>query len=412
MSSPFRSLLPLAFLVLLLSPPLSPVLGETADITIRSAWSKTLAVSLAGLRADGSREAQTFLKVLRADLDRSGWLHVVDNPNASARVEGTASGGAGLGANLRIISPKDGASFWQQHAAGTPEAVRSMAHVAADEILLRLTGHRGMASAPILFVGKNGSRTDIYCCDPDGGNFRYITNDGKICLSPRWLPNRSGFLYTSFLKDFGGVYRADFTPNGAIRRTPLALYPGLNNGAVAAPNGSIAALVLSFTGNVELYVINLQSKRLTRLTRTPHANEASPDWSPDGKTLAYVSDAGHSPQIHVIHPGDREGRKLIHNLRESVAPDWALDGRLAFCGKPRGGRYGIYVASAAGAYSRVSPDDGASWEDPSWAPDSRHIVATRTAGGRRTLVILDSESGSWVQLTAKPGEWYLADWAK
>ena len=98
--------------------------------------------------------------------------------------------------------------------------------------------------------------------------------------------------------------------------------------------------------------------------------------------------------------------------RESVAPDWASDGRLAFCGKPRGGRYGIYVASSDGAYSRVSPDDGASWEDPSWAPDSRHIVATRTAGGRRTLAILDSEAGSWVQLTAKPGEWYLADWAK
>ena len=99
-------------------------------------------------------------------------------------------------------------------------------------------------------------------------------------------------------------------------------------------------------------------------------------------------------------------------VKESVAPDWSSDGRIAFCGKMRGGRYGIYVASSSGAYSRVSPDDGASWEDPSWAPDCRHIVATRTAGGRRTLVILDSETGSKVELTAKPGEWYLADWAK
>ena len=410
----FRStfLVSAALYAAIVLPQATPALAQAADITIRDRGSKSLPVSFAGLRGDGSREAQLFLQVLRADLDRSGWLRVVDNPNASARVEGFATGGGSLGANLRIIAPSGAATPWQQRAAGTPGAVRTMAHVAADEILLRITGHKGMASAPILFVGKDGSGSDIYSCDPDGGNFRRLTNDGKICLSPRWFANRSGFLYTAFLRNFGGVYRADFTPGGSLRRTTLAQFPGLNNGAVASPDGKLVALVLSYTGNVELYVMNLQSKRLTRLTKTPHANEASPAWSPDGKTIAYVSDAGRTPQIHIIHPGEREGRRLIHNLQESVAPDWAPDGRLAFCGKQRGGRYGIYVASSTGASSRVSPDDGANWEDPSWAPDGRHIVATRTAGGRRTLVILDSETGSKVELTAKPGESYLADWAK
>ena len=383
---------------------------ETPDITIRDKSSKALAVSLAGLRADPSREAQTFLKVLRADLDRSGWLRVVDNPNARVRVDGSATGAAGLAVSLRITPPNGTTSGWQR--SGSSAGTRALAHAAADEILLRLTGHKGMASAPILLVGKRGNLTDIYRCDSDGANLRNLTSEGKLCLSPRWLPGQSGFLYTSFTKGFGGVYRVDFSPNGSLRRTPFAVHPGLNNGAVASPDGKVAALVLSFSGNVELYVQNMRSGALSRLTRTPHANEASPDWSADGSMIAYVSDVGRSPQIHVLRPREKQGRKFIHNLQESVAPDWAPDGRLAFCGKPRGGRYGIYVASASGAYTRVSPEDGAVWEDPSWAPDSRHIVATRTAGGRRELVVLDSETNTWVKLTPADGEWYLADWAK
>ncbi len=395
---------PLAVLLLAATLRAAP----PAHIVIRGTAAGKEAVSLAGIRTDGSREAQTFLQVLRNDLNRSGWLQVVDG-GAAARVDGSASGGAGLSASLRITTSRGASSDWGR--SGTSADTRSIAHLAADEILLRLTGHKGMAAAPLLFVGRRGGSTDVWSCDSDGRNLRNLTNEGKLCLSPTWLPARDGFLYTSFAKGFGAVYRADFLPDGRIRRQPLATFPGLNNGAIASPDGRIAALVLSFTGNVELYVVNLQTKRLTRLTRTSHANEASPDWSPDGSQLAYVSDESGSPQIHILRPG-AASRRLVSNLQESVAPDWSPDGRIAFCGKERGARYAIYVCGPTGSWTRISPNDGADYEDPSWAPDGRHIAATRTMGGRRSLVVLDSEDGSWVNLIPESGDWYLADWAK
>ena len=379
------------------TPPRISIVGDAAAKP---------ALSIAGIRPDGSPNAQTFLRVLRNDLNRSGWFQVTDNPNAGIRVSGTVSGAAGISAGLQISSPRESGA-WRR--AGSAAEVRAAAHAAADEIVRIVTGHRGMASAPLIFVGRRGGRPDIYCCDADGENVKKLTADGALCLSPTWLPGASGFFYTTFARGFGEVFRADLTPAG-VRSRPLATYPGLNNGAVASPDGRLVALVLSFTGNVELYVMNLQSRKLTRLTRTPHANEASPDWSPDGKTLAYVSDAGRSPQLHLLSPGG-VGRRIVYNLQESVAPDWSGDGRIAFCGKSNG-RYGIYVCGVNGAWTRVSPDDGANYEDPSWAPDDRHIVATRTSGGRRTLVVLDSMGDPWVQLLTVDGEWYLADWAK
>ena len=386
------------------STPLSAATPPRITVT-KDAMSKP-AVSLAEIRADGSPDAQKFLRVLRNDLNRSGWFQVTDNPNAGIRVGGSVSGAAGISAALHVASPR-GSGSWQR--AGSSADVRAAAHAASDEIVRIATGRKGMASAPIIFVGKRGGGTDIYCCDADGEGVKKLTADGALCLSPTWLPGASGFLYTTFKRNFGEVFRADIAAGG-IRPRPLATFPGLNNGAVASPDGRLAALVLSFTGNVELYVMNLQTRKLHRLTRTPHANEASPDWSPDGKTIAYVSDAGRSPQIHLLSPGG-VGRRIVYNLQESVAPDWSSDGRIAFCGKS-GGRYGIYVCGPTGAWTCVSPNDGANYEDPSWAPDDRHIVATRTAGGRRSLVVLDSMGDPWVQLLTVDGEWYLADWAK
>lgn len=392
-------------LVALLVVLAAPLVAAPPRIVVSGAGAGKPPLSLASLRTDGSPAAREFVQVLRNDLARSGWVEPSDNPNAAMRVEGFASGGPrGVSASLRIVSPR-GTSDWRQSGE-----TRATAHAASDETVLRATGHKGMASAPLIFVGKRGGGSDIYRCDSDGHNLRQLTQDGQICLSPTWLPGRTGFLYTSFVRGFGAVYRMDFSPGSGARRSFLAKYPGLNNGAVASPDGRLAALVLSFTGNVELYVMRLDSGRLSRLTRTPHANEASPDWSPDGKTIAYVSDADRTPQIHLLSPGG-VGRRLVYNLQESVAPDWSSDGRITFCGKAAG-RYGIYVCGTNGAWTRVSPDDGASYEDPSWAPDDRHIVATRTVGGRRSLVVLDSEGDPWVNLVPAAGDWYLADWAK
>ena len=72
-------------------------------------------------------------------------------------------------------------------------------------------------------------------------------------------------------------------------RNRLAGYPGLNTGADISPNGREIALILSKDGNPELYVKNLRSGQLTRLTSSPRAAEASPSWSPDGNRIVYVS---------------------------------------------------------------------------------------------------------------------------
>lgn len=394
-------------LLVLVAPGVAVAQHRAPHIRITGQGSGKSTLTVAGVRHDGSQSALVFLKVLKDNLQRSGWFQTVEGASAGIQVTGTARGAGGMGVAVTVEWLPSGRFEWSR--SGGADDARPMALALCDEIIKRVMGRPGMASAPILMVGKRGAGTDIYACDADGGRLRRVTTDGKTCLSPTWLPNRAGFLYTSYLKGYAAIYRVALGP--PARRDLLAGFPGLNNGGVVSPDGSLAAMVLSLPGNVELYVMNLGSRRLTRLTTTAHASESSPNWSPDGTQLAYVSDAGRSPQVYTMHRDARQGKRVVFGLSESVAPDWGPDGTIAFCGR-QGGRYGIYTTQAGGAPKLVSPADGTDYEDPSWAPDARHIVCTRTAGRRRSLVILDTMGDAPVQLLSVEGDWYLADWSK
>ena len=365
------------------------------------------------VRTDGSPGAGLFMSVLKDNLRRSGWFTVSEGTGGGVRIMGTVSTSGGqCVANLTLQDARGNSYPWKKSCRPVADEVRPMAHELNDLIVERVTGKPGMASAPIIFVGKRGN-TDIWTCDADGGRLRQVTTEGALCLSPKWLPDRSGFLYTRYTGKRSGTYRATFRRGGGVSFDTLTAFPGLNAGAVPSPEGREAAMVLSVSGNVELYAMNLSSKKLNRITFTPNANEASPCWSPSGSQLAYVSDVSGAPQVYVVAKGSRNGTRAVNvrGMSESTSPDWGLDGRIAFCGR-KDGTYGIYTTRSGEMPVQVSPKDGGRYEDPSWAPDGRHIVCTRTAGGRRSLLVLDTMGDSPIELFSVSGNWYLADWAR
>ena len=397
-----------------LAPASAPAQG--ADITVtgtaQSAGKRT--VSFAALAADATPAAREFLATLRNDLAISGWFVPTDRPEASVILSGAVRGSSyGVDAavsalwNLRASSRQ-----WQR--AVPAASLRDEAHAMADEIVRAVAGKAPMASSKILCIGRRGGETDVYECDADGARLRRITSEGRLCLSPNWTPGANAFLYTSYNTGRPIAYRVDLATN---RRSPVSAFPGMNHGAALSPDGSRAAIVLSRSGTVDLYLVDPATRRLAdRLTRSK-SNEASPSWSPDGRSLVYTSDEGGVPRCYVMDLASRSPRRLVWSsaIRESVAPEWGADGRIVFCGRA-GGRYGIYVADPSGntrtaVLKPVSPADGADYEDPSWAPDGRHVVCTRTAGWRRSLVVLDTEGDPARKLFDVPGDWYLPSWS-
>ena len=372
-------------------------------------------VSLDALRGDGSDAARLFLQVLRKDLELSGWFVPTGNPGGNVSLAGSVrTSVAGLSATVTATwMAGTRTRTWSREA--TTAGVRDAAHAIADAVVSEVAGKKPMASSRILFVGRRtgASDTEIYACDADGGRPSSVTSDRSLCLSPNWNPGSNSFMYTTWATGRPTVRQVDL---GAGRYDYVSRQPGMNQGAVKNPRTGAAAIVLSRAGTVDLYLVDPATRRiLDRLTRS-RESEASPTWSPDGQSLAYVSDAGGVPRVYTMQMSDRRPRRLVYDgaIRDNVAPEWGPDGRIAFCGRP-GARYRVYVvdpSKSPAVPAAVSPDDGTDYEDPSWSPDGRHLVCTRTAGHRRFLVVLDT-LGDPPRTISMPvdGDWYLPSWS-
>jgi TolB protein len=83
-------------------------------------------------------------------------------------------------------------------------------------------------------------------------------------------------------------------------------------------------------------------------------------------------------------------------------PDWSPDGRLIAYQERINDRFQISTIRASGGTPKKLTSDGEN-EQPSWAPDGRHLVFTSSRTGVRQLWILDTESGRLRQLTKSAG---------
>ncbi len=367
-------------------------------VEVRKRGEGRLTVGLNGLIRDGSAEARMLYTVLKADLQRSGYFQIV-SVSAAFEVVGRVSSKNGMRAEVQLVQTTSPGRQLLGRVFSAPEhAVRRLAHRMTDALVMAATGRPGMASAKLAMVGNRTGSKELYVCDIDGKNLRQITNDRSIVVAPCWTPDGKNITYTSYKYGYPNVCMTG-------RRQPLASYGGLNTSGVVSPAGHHMAVILSKDGNPELYIKDMSTGALQRLTSTRHGNEASPCWSPDGSRLAYVSDISGRPQIYVASLNGAPPQRVSRSASESTNPDWGLNGRLAYCSR-QGGRYRIVVANLQERTVQVLPGDDADYEDPSWAPDGRHIVCSRMDGYRSAIYLLDTLEDRPIALKKDSGDWF------
>ena len=137
--------------------------------------------------------------------------------------------------------------------------------------------------------------------------------------------------------------------------------------------------------NNEIYVMDADGGNQENLTNHP-AYDATPDWSPDGRKIVFVStrDSGVS-QIHVMNADGKNLIRLTDGRGDKRDPTWSPDGRkIAFTVSPdfiNNWVHQIAVMDADGR-NRERLEDHAM--EPSWSPDGQQIAfASRRADAVR-----------------------------
>lgn len=283
--------------------------------------------------------------------------------------------------------------------AATPVASETVTGNTARNALLRAAdvavaktnglGLRGFFAARLAFIAERTGKKEVYVSDLFFGEAKQVTRDRALALGPRWAPDGSRVLYTSFYKSgFPDIFQIDLS---SYQRTTFVSFRGTNSGARFSPNGRQVAMILTGEGTPEVYISDAQGRQVSRKTRSD-AVKSSPCWSPDGSQLVFAMEPG--PQLYVMSVGGGAPRRLSTGFTYAAEPDWsrASPGKIA-CTIREGRRYQIAVYDfSQGRATTVSnaPFDGI---EPSWLADGRHLVYTARDKNTSVLGILDTETG-------------------
>lgn len=370
------------------------------ELVVSGSGDGKVGLNLSAFKAGSDSVSKTFVSVLQADLKRSGYFTLVSSGGQFSLSGACGSSDGRIQVDCVVHKRSTRTKLMgARYGPASAEEVRKLAHKVADDIVLKITGKPGMASARIALVSNRTGKKELYMADIDGHGMRQLTSDRSIVVGPIWVPNGKAVVYTSYKLGYPNVFVTG-------QSKPLSHYGGLNTGGAVSPDGKSMALILSKDGNPELYIKNLKSGAQTRLTATRAGNEASPCWSPDGKSIAFVSDTSGSPKIYIIPAAGGPASRLPTLGTECVAPDWGKNGWITFCARS-GGRYQIAVVDPrTKSAPRLLSTDSGDWEDPSWAPDGRHIICSRTSNHRSAIYLLDTLKDSPVALISGSGDWY------
>ena len=193
-------------------------------------------------------------------------------------------------------------------------------------------------------------------------------------------------------------------------------------GTAWSPDGKTVAFVSNISGRLNLWTVPAQGGWPTQLTVSDQ-RQARPAWSPDGKWIAYMSDHDGDEQwdIFVVSPLGGEVINLTHTPEIAEEdPQWSPDGRmLAYVVKPKtSSTFEIDVMDFATQEVRHltsgTPKERGN-VSPLWSHDGKRIAYTQVhaKGTDSDIYVVDVATAQSTRLTPHSGEqlYSVNDWS-
>ncbi|RYZ38562.1 MAG: tolB protein precursor protein [Myxococcaceae bacterium] len=226
-----------------------------------------------------------------------------------------------------------------------------------------------------------------------------------------WGPDGTWLVTESDAQGFSDVVRALPGAN-AVDTLLTHVKQGCFEPSVS-PDGTQVACVCSGDGDPEVYVYRSDGAGEPRRITTFYMEDRSPQWSPDGQWLLFVSNRERRERLYLVRPDGSDlrvlsGEGFAGDEREAAfSPD---SQRVAYVARSADGKSRLWMTKVAGG-APVALTDGAHRDDmPAWSPDGKALVFVSERDGDTDLYLMRADGSGQTRLTTAKGADWLPRW--
>jgi TolB protein len=193
--------------------------------------------------------------------------------------------------------------------------------------------------------------------------------------------------YKLFVADADG-----FNPQAVVGSPEPLLSPNWS------PDGQQLAYVSFEKGNSAIYVQNVATGQ-RRLVSSGKGINGAPAFSPDGRFLAMTLSYTGNPEIYIQDLTTGSKRQLTQHWAIDTEPAWSPDGKWIYYTSDRGGKPQIYRVAAAGGDPTRITREGDYNARASISSAGNRIAVAHGRGNEYRIAVLDTETGRMRILT-------------
>jgi Tol biopolymer transport system component/DNA-binding winged helix-turn-helix (wHTH) protein len=231
--------------------------------------------------------------------------------------------------------------------------------------------------------------------------------------------SRNGRLVYARETRASNVWKLELPPSGAATAKPVRLISSTldDQSPDYSPDGRRIAFASTRSGAEEIWVANADGSNPVQLTTMGGPPTSNPRWSPDGRTILFNSRREGSSDLYLLDPSAGSWRRLTDDPANEGEPWWSRDGQWIYFGSDKTGRLEIWKMPAAGGTPAQLTKNGglAAYESPDrkWVYYSKGVTSPTAiwrvppSGGEETQVV-DGLSYSLNFVVADKGIYYLA----
>lgn len=238
----------------------------------------------------------------------------------------------------------------------------------------------------VLFTGIKDENGDIYIMNADGTNLRRVTSDTTWEVEGAFSPDNKRFVYVrkpaerslaGNENELWTAYTDGSKQTLVVRMNKNVTHPRFS------PDGTkiVFSTYVSDIDFTEIFVVNADGTGLKRLTYSA-GDDVMPTWSPDGITIAWVTDRSGKAGIFLMNADGLNPRPLITDCEGGcVDPAFSPNGRKIVYVDPLLKAIRVFDLDGEAPTVSVGPiGTTGTTQSPTWTKDGTQVVFSSSRG--------------------------------